>query len=111
MIWADNNPAIEYWNSEEIVIPYFSPVDQKTHRYFTDFAILVKQRDGTTRKYLIEIKPGAQTQPPIRGKRSTNKYIAALATYAVNQAKWEAAELFCKKNGMTFKILTESDLF
>lgn len=111
LIWADNNPAVLYVASEEIIIPYFSPVDQKQHRYFTDFAILIQNRDGTTQKYLIEIKPKAQTLPPVRGKRSTNKYIAELATFATNRAKWEQAEIFCKKNAMQFLLLTEDHLF
>jgi hypothetical protein len=111
MLWADKNPAVEYWNSEEIVIPYMSPVDNRVHRYFTDFAIQVKHRDNVSRKYIVEIKPKAQTIPPVKGKRSTNKYITELSTYAVNQAKWKEADKFCTKNQMKFIVLTEEHLF
>lgn len=111
MLWADSNPSVEYWNSEEIVIPYMSPVDERVHRYFTDFAVQIKHRDGVSRKYIVEIKPKAQTLPPKKGKRSTNKYLEELKTYAVNQAKWKQANLFCEKNGMQFMVLTEEHLF
>lgn len=111
MKWADNNPAIVRWISEEIVVPYLSPVDGKMHRYFTDFAILVDKGPAGTKKYMIEIKPEVQTLPPKRGKRTTNKYVNSLATYAVNQSKWAAAEEFCKRQGMQFMILTEKHLY
>lgn len=111
MKWADTNPSILKWCSEEIIIPYISPVDGKPHRYFTDFAIIVDRGNGNTQKYLIEIKPEVQTQPPKRGKRTTNKYVESLAIYAVNMSKWQAAEEFCKRNGMSFQVLTEKHLY
>ena len=110
MIWADNNPAVERWASEEIILDYISPVDNRPHRYFTDFAAVIRNRDGVLNRYLIEIKPKIQTLPPKRGKRSQDKYIADLATYAVNQAKWAVAEQYCKKNNMTFMVITEDHL-
>ena len=70
MKWADLNPAVLKWNSECVIIPYISPVDNRQHRYFVDFAILIEKPDGTRHRYLIEIKPHAQTLPPKRGKRS-----------------------------------------
>lgn len=110
-IWADKNPDVVNWMSEELVIPYVSPIDNQIHRYFPDMAIRVKQRDGSLVNYLIEIKPDIQTKPPKRGKRSTDKYIQDLSTYAVNQAKWKQAEAYCKKKGMHFMILTERHLY
>jgi len=110
-VWADTNPAITRVCSEHLVIPYFSEVDQKMHRYFTDFAIIVDRGDGLYQKYLIEIKPKVQTLPPKRGNRATNKYIKDLATYSVNMAKWRAAEAYCTKQGMKFMVLTEEHLF
>lgn len=111
MKWADTNPNVEKWNSEEVVIPYLSPVDNAMHRYFVDFAVLVKKQNGEMKRYLVEIKPDIQTQPPKKGKRSTDKYIKDLSTYAVNQAKWKQADSFCKKNGMEFIVLTEKHLY
>lgn len=111
MKWADTNPSVLKWCSEEIIILYLSPVDGRQHRYFTDFAIIVDRGNSVTQKYLIEIKPEVQTLPPKRGKRTTNKYTESLATYAVNLSKWQAATEFCKRQGMHFMILTEKHLY
>ena len=37
MKYCDMNPNILEWGSEEIVIPYRSPLDNRVHRYFVDF--------------------------------------------------------------------------
>jgi len=42
---CDNNPAILEWASEEFVIPYIKPTDNKTHRYFLDFWIKYRSDD------------------------------------------------------------------
>ena len=39
MVYCDKNPDIVEWGSEEIIIPYMSPLDRKRHRYFPDFYI------------------------------------------------------------------------
>jgi len=111
MHWADSNPSVLKWSSEETIVPYFSTVDQKAHRYFVDFAIMIKKNDGSICKYLVEIKPKAQTVPPKQGKRKTQRYLEELATYSVNQSKWAAAEAYGKKIGMEFVVLTEDHLF
>ena len=56
-IMADENPAILKWNSEEVVIPYWSSVDGKMRRYFPDFLVKIKKKDGTLGTVLIEVKP------------------------------------------------------
>lgn len=109
MKWADENPGVLKWASEELVIPYISPVDQRGHRYFTDFVILVQNRAGEQKKYVIEIKPSKETMPP-KGAKKTRRLLQETATYAVNQAKWHAADAWCKKHGMTFMVLTEKEL-
>ena len=40
--WCDKNPSILKWQSEETVIPYRCPTDNKIHRYFVDFQIQVQ---------------------------------------------------------------------
>jgi hypothetical protein len=97
------------WASEETIIPYRSPVDDKVHRYFVDVKATFSFPDGSSKTYLIEIKPHAQTLPP---KPSRNKKVLmeSQATYAVNQAKWDAAMKFCRLSGWEFKILTEYDI-
>lgn len=111
MIWADRNPNVLRWASEELVIPYLSPVDNRMHRYFVDFVIEVKTRTGEVKKYAVEIKPEVQTLPPKQRTKKSRKYIEELATFSINQAKWHSAEAFCKKQNMDFLVLTERHLF
>lgn len=108
-VWLDNHPACIGWNSEEVVIPYISPVDQKPHRYFLDVKATFKYQDGSKKTFLIEIKPYSQTLPP---KNTTNKkrLLEESMTYAVNQAKWEAATKYAKKYGYEFKVITEKEI-
>jgi hypothetical protein len=110
MKWCDTNDSVLQWGSEEIVIPYLSPVDGRIHRYFVDFYIKVKDRDGSVRRYLIEIKPHKFTQPPERPKRVTPRYINEVMSFGVNQAKWKNATDFCENQGWKFLVLTEHDL-
>jgi len=105
MLWCDKNPHVLFWESEETVIPYISPVDNRPHRYFVDFKIVL----STGKTYLIEIKPAAQTVPPT-GKKKTKRLLQETATFLVNQAKWDAAERFAKARGWEFKVLTEYDI-
>ena len=111
MVYCDSNENILEWGSEEIALPYRSPIDNKIHRYFPDFYIKVKESNGSIKKYLIEIKPKKQTVEPIPQKRKTKGYIYEVYEYAKNQAKWKAAEEFCKDRGYEFKVLTEDNLF
>ena len=108
-IWCDKNPSIVKWCSEEIVIPYISPVDNRAHRYFVDFKIQVKTKDGL-KTYLIEIKPAAQTGPPKAPQRKTQRYLNEVMTWGVNEAKWKAADRYAKDRGWEFKVLTEHEL-
>lgn len=110
MVYCDLNERVLEWGSEEIALPYRSPVDNKVHRYFPDFYIKVKESTGHIKKYLIEIKPKKQTAPPTKPKRQTKGYIYEVYEYAKNQAKWEAAKEFCKDRLWEFKVLTEDEL-
>lgn len=109
MKWFDDNPNIIWWSSEELAIPYYSPVDKRMHRYFPDFIIKVKRKDDTIMTYVVEVKPEAQTKKPTQ-KRKTKQYIRESITYVVNQMKWKAADEFCHAHGWEFKIVTEKDL-
>ena len=108
MVWCDKNENVLEWRSEEIIIPYVSPIDNRIHRYFPDFYIKGKTSSGTT-KYIVEVKPKAQTLPPKKG-RKTKKLLNEIATYGVNQAKWKAAREYCADRKMKFMILTEKEL-
>jgi hypothetical protein len=109
MIFADTNPQVVAWGSEEIQIPYYSQVDNKMHRYFPDFIMMVRDNSGQHVKYLIEIKPESQTVPP-KPRKKTKTYLNELATYSVNTSKWAAADAWCQRQGMQFLILTEKHL-
>jgi len=110
MVYCDLNENILEWGSEEIALPYRSPIDNRIHRYFPDFYIKVKESSGQIKKYIIEIKPKKQTIEPEVKKRKTKSYIYEVYEYAKNQAKWKAAEEFCKDRLWEFKVLTEEDL-
>lgn len=110
MTWLDNNPNVVNWASEELVIPYISPVDNRWHRYFPDFLVKVRQQDGKTRIMMLEVKPKKQTAPPKTPKRKTKQYINEVMTYGVNQAKWKYATEYCLDRGWEFRIITEDHL-
>ena len=109
--WCDKNENVLEWSSESVIVPYVSPVDGKVHRYFVDGTVVLREGDKID-KYLVEIKPEKQTKPPVESKRKKKSTILyEKITYAVNQAKWAAAEKFANKKDMNFIILTEHELF
>lgn len=110
MKYCDLNDSILEWGSEEVVIPYRSPLDNRIHRYFVDFYIKVEDMNGQIKKYLIEVKPKRQTTPPPKPKRQTKRYISEVTEYAKNQAKWKAATEFCEDRQWKFMIITEDEL-
>ena len=110
MVYFDNNPNIVKWGSEEVIVPYRSPIDGRYHRYFVDFVVKAKQADGTVKVSLVEVKPLRQTRPPEIQKRKTKRYLNEVTTYLVNEAKWKAAEKYCKDRDWNFQIITENEL-
>ena len=110
MVYCDKNQNILEWASEEIAIPYRSPIDNRVHRYFPDFYMKVKEMNGKIKRYMIEVKPAKQTKPPAKPKRQTKGYIREAFEYARNQAKWKAAREFCADRMWEFKVITEQEL-
>ena len=108
--WCDKNPSIIKWSSEETIVPYICPTDNKYHRYYIDFKIQVQQKDGLLKTYLIEIKPAKQCVAPVYPGRQTKKFLQESFYFIKNQAKWKAAESYAKDRGWTFKIITEHEL-
>ena len=102
--FLDENDLITKWSSEEIAIPYYSPLDKKIHNYYPDFLIQMIQ-ENKKEIWMVEIKPKKQT---ILKENASKKEIA---TWIINNAKWNAAKTYCDKNNMQFKILTEKELF
>lgn len=111
MQYLDSHPDVIEWSSEQVVVPYRSPIDNRVHRYFVDFYVKLKTKDGNIEKRLIEIKPKKQTEQPARQTgKPTKRYIEEVKTWGVNQAKWKAANEYAKDRSMTFQILTEIEL-
>ena len=110
MVYCDKNQNILEWASEEIAIPYRSPIDNRVHRYFPDFYMKVKEFNGKIKRYVIEVKPAKQTKPPAKPKRQTKGYIREAYEYAKNQAKWKMAREFCADRQWEFKVVTEKEL-
>lgn len=103
--WCDNNPKVQYWSSEETIIPYYYDVDKKYHRYFMDLKITFT--GGKT--ILVEIKPEKETMPPKRPDK-TRRYLNESLTYVKNMNKWKAASSYAKDRGWAFQIWTEKTL-
>ena len=110
MVYCDKNQNILEWASEEIAIPYRSPIDNRVHRYFPDFYMKVKETNGKIKNYVIEVKQAKQTIPPKKPKRQTKGYIREAYEYARNQAKWKMAKEFCADRQWEFKVVTEKEL-
>ena len=110
MVYCDKNQNILEWASEEIAIPYRSPIDNRVYRYFPDFYMKVKETNGKIKNYVIEVKPAKQTKPPVKPKRQTKGYIREAYEYAKNQAKWKMAKEFCADRQWVFKVVTEKEL-
>lgn len=110
MRYLDSHPNVIKWGSEELVIPYRSPIDNRIHRYFPDFIIHQKSENGLTECTVVEIKPKDQTKPPEPQQKRTKRYINEVYRWGINSSKWKAAEQYCKERGWKFIILTEKEL-
>jgi hypothetical protein len=110
MLYLDENTNVIEWSSEEIAIPYRSPLDNRIHRYFPDFLAKIRKRDGSTETIMIEVKPLAQTKEPEVQKKRTKRYITEVTTWAVNDAKWKSAREYCTDKGWKFQLITEKEL-
>ena len=112
MQYCDLTESVNTWKSEEFWIPYRSPIDNKVHRYFPDFFVKYKDKDGNTRTLVVEIKPAKELKmPDTNPKRRTKSWAYSVKTWAVNQAKFSAAREYCADRGYEFQIFTERQLF
>jgi len=110
MFYLDGHKDIVSWGSEELIIPYRSPIDGKVHRYFPDFIVTKMNNKGLKETAIIEVKPKKQTIPPQKQTKITRRYLTEVKTWGVNEAKWKAALEFCKDRGWSFHIFTEHEL-
>jgi hypothetical protein len=105
MKFCDTNPNVIQWASESIQIPYRNPVTGRLTHYVPDFLITYRDRNNTLKAELIEIKPRGQATIQ-EGQRPRDR-----AVVAVNMAKWDAATKWCRKQGISFRVITEDHMF
>lgn len=110
MVYLDSHPDVLSWGSEEVIIPYRSPIDNRIHRYFPDFVVKRRSPSGVVETLLIEVKPAIQTKPPQAQKTRSKKYINEVYTWGINSAKWKAAKDYCADRMWKFIIMTEHEL-
>lgn len=115
--YIDQHPDVIWWASEEFVVPYLSPIDNKRHRYFPDVVVHKKTPEGKIETVMIEIKPMSQTKAPNPAKKNATKtgrisrrYLNEVKRYGINEAKWNAAKRYCADRGWKFEIFTEKEL-
>ena len=102
--WLDSTPAVLKWGSETVRIPYLSPIDGKLHSYSPDVIVMYRDGNGDIKAEMVEVKPYNET---VERENSTPQQKLDIA---VNKAKWDAAAIFCRERGMTFRIITERTL-
>jgi len=116
--YCDLNPNIVKWSSEPVIIPYFSPIDQKMHEYNVDFYIKVKKEDNTFQDWFVEIKPenqyGKENKPVISGnitEKKVKQYNEKLKVWITNMAKFEAATRYAEARGYKFGTVNENFIY
>lgn len=105
MRFCDNNDNILQWASEAVSIPYRNPLTGKMTMYVPDFLITYRTRDNQMKAELIEIKP--KKQSIIESKMSARDR----QVVAINYAKWDSATKWARRNGLTFRVITEDQIF
>lgn len=121
-VWAEQNKNVVRWGSEIIQIPYVMP-DNSKHMYITDAYVEIIDKNGNIRKFIVEIKPHGQgptrdrkgmlklpKPPKNRTAKALKNYLYKKYMFEKNTRKWQAAQIFCKKNNLEFIVLTEKDL-
>ena len=130
-VFMERNPFILKWGYEPIAIYYTHPFYQKMTVYYPDIWCHIKKSDGKEYKMLVEIKPKkfrGIPQRPIDPKRPTiltpdnvqrynkaclryqkglKRYEDDMKTFAINTSKWQAAQAWCARNGVLWKIMDE----
>ena len=107
MFWLDKNHDVISWGSEEVKVPYRSPIDNKIHTYYIDFNVTFK----SGKVWLIELKPKKQCIKPVKTKgKRRSVFLNEVKTFITNSTKWTFAEKFAASKGWEFKVWTEETL-
>ena len=105
MRFCDTNENVLQWASESINIPYRHPLTGKQTIYVPDFLVVYRNKGNTVKAEVIEIKPSGQSAI------TENQNGKERAIVAVNYAKWAAANVWCQRQGLSFRVITEQDMF
>jgi hypothetical protein len=106
MQFCDNNDSVLQWASEAISVPYRNPLTGKPTQYIPDFFLIYQNKNGQRVAEVVEIKPKKQSLIESRKASARDRAIVA-----VNHAKWAAARAYCSQQGLTFRVITEDDIF
>ena len=108
--WCDDTQSIISYASECVKVPYIHPLDNRPHEYYIDFYIDMKLSDGTTQKWLIEVKPEKYTKLPKEPKKKTAKsmknYRVHYQTSLINIEKFKSAKYYSKQMGAIFGVIS-----
>ena len=105
MRWCDGHPDVINWGSECVKIPYWNPFKNKVSTYVPDFLIVYRDKNGNQKAEVIEVKP--KKEVTMETARTEHDKMSVI----LNTSKWESAQQYCKKNGLTFRVVTEEQLF
>ena len=105
MRYFDKHPDVSAWASETIQIPYMHPIKKKVAMYIPDFFVEYVDKQGNKRQELIEVKPAGQAS--LKEAKSTYQKVSL----AINTAKWNAAQQWCRNRNLRFRVITENDMF
>lgn len=110
--WCDINENILSWASEPIAIQYSHPLKQRDARYYPDFLVKCRNKQGKTDIWLVEVKPFKETKQPTQSRGKSKKTLLyEQSSWIVNKAKWKAALRYCQLKSWKFKLITEKELF
>ena len=106
MRMLDEHQGVINWASESIQIPYRDPLTNRQTIYVPDFFIVYQDKNGTKHAEVVEVKPSNHTLREKVGKSLYNQ-----EQYVKNLAKWEAANAWCKQQGIKFRVINEDEIF
>ena len=106
MRMLDEHQGVINWASESIQIPYRDPLTNRQTIYVPDFFIVYQDKNGTKHAEVVEVKPSNHTLREKVGKSLYNQ-----EQYVKNLAKWEAANAWCKQQGIRFRVINEDEIF
>jgi hypothetical protein len=105
MKFCDDNDNVLQWASEAISVPYRHPLTGRISNYVPDFFVQYRTKNNVICSEIVEIKP--KKQSVIESKMSSRDR----AVVAVNYAKWNACQIWCRRAGLVFRVINEDQIF